>query len=81
MAQQQKNGYFVIDEFWGAYPEPIESMWYAYRLTGDTRWQDYAWQAFQAMIKDTQRNPSETFAQLNNVSQPLGGTLNNYAPR
>jgi mannosyl-oligosaccharide alpha-1,2-mannosidase len=56
-------------------------MFYAYRLTGDSRWQDYAWEAFEAMLNDTRRSPSETFANLNNVTQPLGGTLNDYVPR
>lgn len=81
VAYAEKAGYYVDDAFWGAYPEPIESMFYAYRLTGDSRWQDYAWEAFESMIKDTQRSSNETFGELNDVTQALGGTLNDYVPR
>ena len=81
VAYANRAGYYVDDPFWGAYPEPIESIFYAYRLTGDTIWQDYAWEAFEAMLKDTRRSPSEAFAQLTNVTQPLGGALDNYVPR
>jgi hypothetical protein len=56
-------------------------MFYAWRLTGDSVWQDYAWEAFEHMINDTQRYPNETFAQLTDVTQPLGGALNDYVPR
>lgn len=69
-----------MDAFWGAYPEPIESMFYAYRLTGDPIWQDYVWEAFEAMLADTRRFPNETFAELNNVTQPLGGEFTDYVP-
>jgi mannosyl-oligosaccharide alpha-1,2-mannosidase len=81
VAYADKNGFFIIDAFWGAFPEPIESMFYAWRLTGDNVWQDYAWEAFEHMINDTQRYPNETFAQLTDVTQPLGGALNDYVPR
>ncbi|RFU26919.1 hypothetical protein B7463_g9414, partial [Scytalidium lignicola] len=81
VAYAEKNGFYITDAFWGAYPEPIESMFYAYRLTGDSRWQEYAWEAFESMLNDTRRSSSETFAQLNDVTQPLGGTLNDYVPR
>lgn len=81
VAYFQKAGYFVDDPFWDSYPEPIESMFYAYRITGNPIWREYAWEVFQAILRDTKRSPSVPFAELNNVTQPLGGTLSNYVPR
>lgn len=80
VAYAQRAGYYVGDPAWGAYPEPIESMFYAYRLTGDKIWQDYVWEAFQAMLKDTQRNPDVAFGDLDDVTKPLGGGLDDYVP-
>lgn len=34
-------------------PEAIESVWYMYRITGDTSWQDKGWKMFEAVIKAT----------------------------
>jgi len=33
--------------------EAIESVWYMYRITGDTSWQDKGWKMFEAVIKAT----------------------------
>ncbi|KAK7990309.1 glycoside hydrolase family 47 protein [Apiospora arundinis] len=35
-------------------PEAIESVWYMYRITGDTKWQDKGWRMFEAVIRATQ---------------------------
>ncbi|KAK8022765.1 glycoside hydrolase family 47 protein [Apiospora rasikravindrae] len=35
-------------------PEAIESVWYMYRITGDTKWQDKGWRMFESIIKATQ---------------------------
>ncbi|KAH7029143.1 glycosyl hydrolase family 47-domain-containing protein [Microdochium trichocladiopsis] len=35
-------------------PEAIESVWYMYRITGDTTWQDKGWKMFEAIIRHTQ---------------------------
>ncbi|KAM0211544.1 hypothetical protein ACHAPQ_003178 [Fusarium lateritium] len=34
-------------------PEAIESVWYMYRITGDTTWMDKGWNMFQATIAAT----------------------------
>ncbi|KAH7362082.1 glycosyl hydrolase family 47-domain-containing protein [Plectosphaerella cucumerina] len=34
-------------------PEAIESVWYMYRITGDTAWQEKGWHMFEAVIKAT----------------------------
>ncbi|ERT02678.1 hypothetical protein HMPREF1624_00979 [Sporothrix schenckii ATCC 58251] len=34
-------------------PEAIESVWYMYRITGDSSWQEKGWRMFQAVIHAT----------------------------
>ncbi|TKA69195.1 hypothetical protein B0A55_07072 [Friedmanniomyces simplex] len=72
-----KYGYFIPDgdEGWASRPEPTESLFYAYRITGDARWAEYAWQNFLA-INETARNPNG-FATVNNVNEPFGGSMTN----
>ena len=76
-AWSSRYGYFIEyqDEDWSNFPESIESWFYAYRITGDTRWQDYAWDVFLA-INDTARN-DVAFAAVNNVNMPFGGSQSN----
>ena len=73
-------GTFVSGAFWAEYPEPIESIMYAYRITGDPRWQDYNWEIFQAIQADGYR-PPVAMSSLYNVSAPLGGDQFNDVPR
>ncbi|CAG8954955.1 hypothetical protein HYFRA_00008644 [Hymenoscyphus fraxineus] len=35
-------------------PEAIESVWYMYRITGETKWQEKGWKMFESIIKATQ---------------------------
>lgn len=66
------RGYFIPAslENWFSRPEPLESVFYAYRLTGDQQWADANWKIFQA-INTTARTP-EAFAAVNNVDMPYG---------
>ncbi|KAI1770096.1 glycoside hydrolase family 47 protein [Hypoxylon cercidicola] len=34
-------------------PEAIESVWYMYRITGDTTWQDKGWKMFSSIVSQT----------------------------
>ncbi|KAI1759208.1 glycoside hydrolase family 47 protein [Hypoxylon sp. FL1150] len=34
-------------------PEAIESVWYMYRITGDTTWRDKGWKMFNAIVSQT----------------------------
>lgn len=58
----------------GAYilrPETSESIYYAYRLTGDSKWQDMAWDAFQSIVKACETEYG--YAELQDVMQENGG--------
>ncbi|KAJ5908209.1 mannosyl-oligosaccharide alpha-1-2-mannosidase 1B [Penicillium taxi] len=75
-AEAAKYGYFIEDPSYTSYPEPLESIFYAYRVTGDTRWQDYNWEIFQAL--NTTRSASVPYAEITDVNAPYGGELVNY---
>jgi mannosyl-oligosaccharide alpha-1,2-mannosidase len=75
--QGAANGEFVVNgnEEWASFPESLESWFYAYRITGDPRWADYAWDMFLS-INETARN-SVAFATVNNVGMPFGESQSN----
>ena len=61
-------GYFIPDgdEQYDSFPETIESIFYAYRITGDTKWQDYNWDIYKSLIKEsTGTTPSEPIENVN----------------
>lgn len=74
-----ENGYFIKDSSYGSFPESLESFFYAYRITGDQRWQDYNWEIFQAL--NTSRSESVPYAEISDVNAPYGGQLKDYVPR
>ncbi|CAH2316853.1 endoplasmic reticulum mannosyl-oligosaccharide 1,2-alpha-mannosidase [Pelobates cultripes] len=47
-------------------PETVESLFYLYRFTGDTKYQDWGWDILQSFNKYT-RVPSGGFTSINNV--------------
>ncbi|RYP60861.1 hypothetical protein DL771_010348 [Monosporascus sp. 5C6A] len=49
-------------------PEAIESVWYMYRITGDTTWQDKGWRMFEAIIRNTQTEAGHSA--IDNVMSP-----------
>ncbi|KAI1342985.1 glycoside hydrolase family 47 protein [Xylariaceae sp. FL0016] len=42
-------GYWITTSYYDLRPEVIESFYYAYRATGDTKYQEWAWDAFLAI--------------------------------
>lgn len=75
-----ENGFYIVNGLYTNYPEPIESMFYAWRITGDTKWQDYVWEVFEAMERDGNRGGT-AMSSLWDVQQPLGGDQFNNLPR
>ncbi|KAF7188555.1 putative mannosyl-oligosaccharide alpha-1,2-mannosidase [Pseudocercospora fuligena] len=72
---QAARGYFLPAgvENWFSRPEPIESLFYAHRITGDPRWAEYAWTVFKAMNTTSRTNIA--WAAVNNVDMPYGGSM------
>ncbi|KAK5662016.1 hypothetical protein OQA88_10127 [Cercophora sp. LCS_1] len=72
-----QTAFFKASGFWfeSAYyvlrPEVIESYYYAYRATGDPKYQEWAWDAFLA-INETCRAGSG-YSSIENVNRPFGG--------
>jgi mannosyl-oligosaccharide alpha-1,2-mannosidase len=48
-----QNGFYILEQGYQLRPEVIESYYYAYRATGNTKYQDWAWDAFVAVNKTT----------------------------
>lgn len=78
-AEGTKYGYFIEGPSYRSYPEPLESVFYAYRITGDTRWQDYNWETFQAL--NTTRSAAVPYAEITDANASCGGQLVNYVSR
>ncbi|WAQ87795.1 hypothetical protein PtA15_8A702 [Puccinia triticina] len=47
----KKNGFYIGFKSYELRPEVVESAFYAWRLTGDTRYQDFVWDAFKSLQK------------------------------
>ncbi|KAI1139087.1 glycoside hydrolase family 47 protein [Hypoxylon sp. FL0543] len=52
-------------------PEAIESVWYMYRITGDTSWQDKGWKMFNAIVSQTRTEAGNSA--IDNVLLPNSG--------
>nr|XP_036587807.1 mannosyl-oligosaccharide alpha-mannosidase precursor [Colletotrichum truncatum]KAF6798948.1 mannosyl-oligosaccharide alpha-mannosidase precursor [Colletotrichum truncatum] len=57
-------------------PEVIESYYYAYRATGDAKYQDWAWDAFLAINKTC--STGSGFSSITNVNDPKGGSFDDF---
>jgi mannosyl-oligosaccharide alpha-1,2-mannosidase len=66
-----KNGWVPLTPDYILRPEVMESVYYAYRATGNPKYQDWAWDAFRA-INSTCRTASG-FTDIKNVDLPNGG--------
>jgi mannosyl-oligosaccharide alpha-1,2-mannosidase len=71
-----KSGFYITSGVYLLRPEVLESFYYAYRATGNSMYQDWAWNAFVA-INSTARVGSG-FAELDNVNVKGGGGYNDF---
>lgn len=75
-----KSAFYDKAGFWSessAYilrPETMETMYYAYRVTGDSKYQDLAWEGFQAIEAATRTGSA--YASLSDVTKKNGGFIN-----
>ncbi|KAF2210194.1 glycoside hydrolase family 47 protein [Cercospora zeae-maydis SCOH1-5] len=72
----ERAGFWIVASSYVLRPEVIESFYYAYRVTGDRRYQDYAWNAFLA-INETCRVGSG-FSSISDVNAPGGGSFDDF---
>lgn len=66
-----QHGFWISNSYYDLRPEVIESYYYAYQITKDTKYQDWAWDAFTA-INATCRAKSG-FTAVDNVNVVGGG--------
>ncbi|CAK3738419.1 glycoside hydrolase family 47 [Lecanosticta acicola] len=73
----QRRGFYTPPrlENWFSRPEPVESLWYAHRITGEARWAAYAWEVFQAV--EATAKTEIAFAAVNDVDIRDGGSMSN----
>ncbi|KAG6008070.1 hypothetical protein E4U54_008747 [Claviceps lovelessii] len=66
-----RAGFYTTSGYYILRPETMESLYYAYRLTGDRKYQDWAWRAFDKIRQRARVN--DAFAELTDVTQANGG--------
>ncbi|KAG6028205.1 hypothetical protein E4U19_001609 [Claviceps sp. Clav32 group G5] len=67
----KKAGFYTTSGYYILRPETVESLYYAYRLTGDKKYQDYAWRAFENVRRLARHG--DGFAELKDVTKADGG--------
>ncbi|KAJ8099467.1 glycoside hydrolase [Lipomyces tetrasporus] len=69
--QVRKLGFWVSDARYFLRPEVIEGYFYAYRITGDPKYQDWAWTAFEGLRKFCKAQYG--YGEIQDVTLPDGG--------
>jgi len=69
----QKAGFWVNNGQYVLRPEVIESYYYAYRATGDKKYQEWAWDAFLAVNKTCAIGSG--YSAVADVTAPYGGAF------
>ncbi|KAF3008486.1 maturation of Asn-linked oligosaccharides protein [Curvularia kusanoi] len=70
-----RNGFYILNSGYQLRPEVIESYYYAYRATGDKKYQDWAWDAFVAINATTRVGSG--YSSIRNVNVAGGGRFTN----
>ncbi|KAF2731635.1 mannosyl-oligosaccharide alpha-1,2-mannosidase-like protein [Polyplosphaeria fusca] len=65
----KKYGFWASDPQYKGRPEYVESVFYAWRITGEQRYREWAWEAFQGMERHCKAPYG--YAQLTDVFHPL----------
>jgi mannosyl-oligosaccharide alpha-1,2-mannosidase len=71
-----KAGFWIPNGAYVLRPEVLESIYYAYRATGNTKYQEWAWQAYLAINKTTAVGSG--YSSINDVNKPDGGGFQNF---
>jgi mannosyl-oligosaccharide alpha-1,2-mannosidase len=64
-------GFWVTTPYYILRPETLESIYYSYRVTGDAKYQDIAWEAISAILSKTRAGTA--YSSINDVTQANGG--------
>lgn len=72
----EASGFWVSSPGYILRPETVESLWYAYRATGDVKYQDLAWEGFVRMRKLCRAGSG--FSGVRDVTKEDGGNKDNF---
>ncbi|KAF2215854.1 glycoside hydrolase family 47 protein [Cercospora zeae-maydis SCOH1-5] len=77
------RGWFIPNGLknWSSRPESLESVFYAYRITGDQKWADANWQILQAINTTARTRSKPSLHVVHNVDMPSGGSTSNNLGR
>ncbi|KAM0459724.1 hypothetical protein ACHAPV_005438 [Trichoderma viride] len=64
-------GFWVTAPYYILRPETLESIYYSYRITGDSKYQDIAWDAISAILSKCRAGSA--YSSINDVTQANGG--------
>lgn len=71
-----EHGFWISNPGYQLRPEVIESYYYAYRVTGDKKYQDWAWDAFVAINRTCRAEYG--FASIEDVDEAHGGNKTDH---
>ncbi|GFP52795.1 mannosyl-oligosaccharide alpha-1,2-mannosidase 1B [Trichoderma asperellum] len=66
-----KAGFWVTAPYYILRPETLESIYYSYRITGDAKYQDMAWEAISSILSKCRAGSA--YSSINDVTQANGG--------
>lgn len=76
----EEHGFKISDAAYSLRPEHLESLYYAYRVTGDRKYQDWSWEIFKAINATTRTYTG--FSMISDVNNPgsfrKGDTQDSY---
>ncbi|KAK5987782.1 Mannosyl-oligosaccharide alpha-1,2-mannosidase [Cladobotryum mycophilum] len=67
----KKAGFWTTSGGYILRPETMESLYYSYRVTGDKKYQDMAWEGYLAINKTCRAGSA--YSSINDVTKPNGG--------
>ena len=71
-----RTGFWFTSPGYYLRPEVIESYYYAYRATGNTKYQDWAWEAFQNI--NSTCSVGAGFSEITDTNAPNGGGYTDF---
>ncbi|KFY22953.1 hypothetical protein V493_06202 [Pseudogymnoascus sp. VKM F-4281 (FW-2241)] len=72
----KKNGFYITSPDYVLRPEVIESYYYAYRMTGEQKYREWAWDAFVAINATTRVGSG--FSSISDVNAEGGGEKTDF---
>ena len=72
----EETGFWVTSPQYILRPETLESLYHAYRVTSDTKFQEFAWEAFEKLQE--QCKTGSGYSGLNDVKKPDGGGQDDF---